>query len=79
VFQREEMTPGASAAIAAAQVKGSRDEASVVGRTLFLRTPDGLGRSELAVMLARSGGQAGGTARNWTTITRLIAILDETV
>jgi uncharacterized protein (DUF1697 family) len=43
--------------------------------TLFLRTPDGLGRSELAVQLARSG-QAVGTARNWATVTRLLAMLD---
>jgi uncharacterized protein (DUF1697 family) len=79
VFRREEMTPGAIAAIAAAQqaarAKGSRDEVIIVGRTLFLRTPDGLGRSELAVQLARSG-QAAGTARNWATVTRLMAMLD---
>lgn len=80
VFRREEMAPGAIAAIAAAQqaarAKGSRDEAIVAGRTLFLRTPDGLGRSELAAQLARSGGQAAGTARNWATVTRLMAMLD---
>jgi uncharacterized protein (DUF1697 family) len=79
VFRREEMTPGALAAIAAAQeaarAKGSRDEAIVVGRTLFLRTPGGLGRSELAVQLARASGLAAGTARNWATVTRLMAML----
>lgn len=83
VFRREEMTPGAVAAIAAAQesarAKGSRDEAVVIGRTLFLRTPDGLGRSELAAQLARSSGQAAGTARNWATVTRLMAMLDPAV
>jgi uncharacterized protein (DUF1697 family) len=80
VFRREEMTPGAITAIAAAQqsarAKGSRDEAIVVGRTLFLHTPDGLGRSELAIQLARSSGQTAGTARNWATVTRLMAMLD---
>lgn len=80
VFRREEMGPDAVAAIAAAQQraqdKGSRDEAVVIGRTLFLRTPGGLGRSELATQLARSGGQAAGTARNWATVTRLMAMLD---
>lgn len=74
------MTPGAIAAIAAAQqaarAKGSREEALAAGRTLFLRTPDGLGRSELAAQLARSGGQVAGTARNWATATRLMAMLD---
>lgn len=80
VFRREEMAPGAIAAVAAAQqaaqAKGSRDEAIVIGRTLFLRTPGGLGRSELAVQLARTGDRAAGTARNWATVTRLMAMLD---
>lgn len=80
VFRRDEMTRGAIAAIAAAQqtarAKGSRDEAVVAGRTLFLRTPDGLGRSELAAQLARSAGQVAGTARNWATVTRLMTMLD---
>jgi uncharacterized protein (DUF1697 family) len=79
VFRREEMTADAIAAIAAAQrsarARGSRDEAVVVGRRLFLRTPDGIGRSELAVQLARFSGQAAGTARNWATVTRLMAML----
>jgi uncharacterized protein (DUF1697 family) len=73
------MTADAIAAIAAAQrsarARGSRDEAVVVGRRLFLRTPDGIGRSELAVQLARFSGQAAGTARNWATVTRLMAML----
>ena len=80
MFRRQEMTPDAIAAIAAAQrsarANGSRDEAIVVGRTLFLHTPDGLGRSELAIQLARSSGQAAGTVRNWATVTRLMAMLD---
>jgi uncharacterized protein (DUF1697 family) len=85
VFRREDMSPEEIAAIAAAQQrvgsKGSRDEATVVGRTLFLRTPDGLGRSELAAQLARSrtvmGTGTAGTARNWATVTRLLALLDD--
>jgi uncharacterized protein (DUF1697 family) len=80
VFRRQEMTPDVIAAITAAQrsatAKGSQDEAIVVGRTLFLHTPDGIGRSELAVQLARSSGQPAGTARNWATVTRLMAMLD---
>jgi uncharacterized protein (DUF1697 family) len=80
VFRRAEMTPDAVAAVAAAQhaarAKGSQDEAIVVGRTLYLRTPGGLGRSELAARLARPGGQAdAGTARNWATVTRLLDML----
>lgn len=80
VFRRLDLAPEAIAAVQGAQdrarAKGSRDEAVPVGRTLFLWTPDGLGRSELATQLARSGVQADGTARNWATVTRLAAMLD---
>jgi uncharacterized protein (DUF1697 family) len=80
VFRREELSPEGIAAIAVAQerarAKGSRDQAVVVGRTLFMRTPDGLGRSELAAQLARSAAQAVGTARNWATVNRLMTMLE---
>ncbi len=80
VFRRLDLAPGAIAAVERAQqrarAKGSRDEAVPVGRALFLRAPDGLGRSELAAQLGRSGVPADGTARNWTTVTRLMALLD---
>jgi uncharacterized protein (DUF1697 family) len=57
--------------------KGSRDTARVLGRTVFLHTPDGYGRSELAALLA-SGRSIGatGTARNWATVTKLHAMCD---
>jgi uncharacterized protein (DUF1697 family) len=68
------------AALQAAQqragAKGSADELTVVGRTVYLRTPDGMGRSELAAQLARSPRTAAGTARNWTTVVSLMALLD---
>jgi len=57
--------------------KGSRDEVTLVGRAVFLHTPDGFGRSELARLLSRSGGpmsvKSAGTARNWATVTKLLA------
>jgi uncharacterized protein (DUF1697 family) len=60
-----------------AAAKGGHDEATVVGRTLFLHTPDGYGRSELAARLARARGPAAeGTARNWATVTKLLALCD---
>lgn len=64
-----------AAAVAAAQSSGSRDEAVVVGRTLYVHTPDGFGRSQLAARLAASSAQASGTARNWATVTKLMALL----
>jgi uncharacterized protein (DUF1697 family) len=79
VFYRAPMTDETIAAVAGAeqkaQAKGSRDEAAVVGCTLFMRTPDGLGRSELAAQLARSVTKTAGTARNWATVNRLLEML----
>jgi uncharacterized protein (DUF1697 family) len=61
-----------------AAAKGSRDEAQYVGHALFLHTPDGFGRSELAALLARSSGpmsaRGAGTARNWATVTKLLEL-----
>jgi len=49
----------------------------VVGHTLFLHTPDGYGRSELAVRLGRARGAGTvGTARNMATVTKLLALCD---
>ena len=56
--------------------KVGRDEAEIIGRTLYLHTPDGFGRSELAKVLSRPGGPAEGTARNWATVTTLLAMCD---
>ncbi|MGH9093761.1 MAG: DUF1697 domain-containing protein [Acidimicrobiales bacterium] len=78
IFRTEKFGPKDRTALAAAEKKahdkGSHDEACVVGRTLFLHTPGGLGRSELAAQLSRSS--TGGTARNWATVAKLLAMLD---
>ena len=80
VFHRAEVGPEHVAAVAAAVRRardtGSRDDAAVVGRTLFLRTPDGYGRSDLAAQLTRSSAATAGTARNWSTVTKLMDMLD---
>jgi uncharacterized protein (DUF1697 family) len=61
-----------------AQAQGSRDEAQLLGRTVYLHTPDGYPRSELRRFLARAGGPTSaslaGTARNWTTVSTLVAL-----
>lgn len=61
-----------------ARRKGGRDAAKIVGRTLFLHTPDGFGRSELAALLSRDSrlSSAGSTARNWATVTKLLAMCE---
>lgn len=62
----------------AATAKGSRDRARYVDDVLYLHTPDGLGRSELAARLSRAKGPltttGAGTARNWATVTKLLGL-----
>jgi uncharacterized protein (DUF1697 family) len=81
VFCRDEIDSNdadqVATAVQRARATGSRDDAVVVGRTLYLRTPDGMGRSDLAAQLARSRVQNAGTARNWATVTKLMAMLRE--
>jgi uncharacterized protein (DUF1697 family) len=79
VFFSERPGPQLLQSIATAEKQaaemGSRDELTVVGRTLFLHTPEGYGRSDLAARLNRaSGGAAAGTARNWATVTKLFSL-----
>lgn len=74
-----ELVDGVAAAQREAARNGSRDSARVVGRAVFVHTPDGYGRSELAAAVARrtDGSSRGvsGTARNWATVTRLLKLL----
>ena len=80
VFRRAELTEAEQAKVAEAaeraEAKGCQDEAVIVGRTMFLHTPDGLGRSELSAQLARTAASKTGTARNWATVHKLRAMLD---
>ncbi len=76
--------PGMADRLAQAQQqaaeKGSRDTVTLVGRAVFLHTPDGFGTSELAKLLGRAGGplsaKGAGTARNWATVTKLLELCD---
>jgi uncharacterized protein (DUF1697 family) len=63
-----------AAAVEQAAAKGARDDARIVGRTLYLHTPDGYGRSDLAARVVRATPE--GTARNWATVTKLLALLE---
>jgi uncharacterized protein (DUF1697 family) len=73
-----ELTARLDAAVAQSAAKGFRDEIRVIGRTLYLHTPEGYGNSDLAAALMRivSSPKAGttGTARNWATMTKLLAL-----
>jgi uncharacterized protein (DUF1697 family) len=63
-------------ALERAAARGCTDEAAVAGRAIYLHTPDGIGRSELAVQLGRV--HKAGTARNWATVTKLMGMLEAT-
>jgi uncharacterized protein (DUF1697 family) len=66
------------AARAKSAAAGGTDRVTAVGRTLYLHTPDGYGRSVLAEALLRivSSPKSGatGTARNWATMTKLLEL-----
>jgi uncharacterized protein (DUF1697 family) len=67
---------GVEAAVHRFAQRGSRDTAQVIGRTIFLHTPDGFGRSDLGLLI--TGPKAPGspelttTARNWATVLKLL-------
>ncbi len=71
------------AAFAAAAARGARDSVRAAGRTLYLHTPDGFGTSEVSEATMKfvgtpKAGLAGvvGTARNWATVSKLLALCD---
>ena len=81
IFLSEPPTPTTADALADALRKvegaGSRDSAQLIGHTVYLHTPDGFGRSKLAELIVQSGRpELNGTARNWATVTKLLAMLD---
>ena len=63
-----------------AAAKGSPDTVTQVGRAVYLHTPGGFGRSELASLLGKAGGpmsaKGAGTARNWATVAKLLGLCD---
>jgi len=48
-----------------------------IGRELYAWHPDGVGRSKLAAFMSGRGLGVTATARNWTTVTRLLEMSDE--
>jgi uncharacterized protein (DUF1697 family) len=78
-------TPEALVEIAAregaAAAKGGSDSVRVIGRVAYLHTPNGFGTSDLAKTLTagRSNPLADGTARNWATVSALLALCEADV
>ncbi|MEU7240884.1 DUF1697 domain-containing protein [Streptomyces sparsogenes] len=52
------------------------DEFRLSGREIYLRTPGGIGRSKLAEKVTRVRLGVTATARNWNTVTKLLALAD---
>ncbi len=48
-----------------------------IGRELYAWHPDGVGRSKLAALMSGKGLGVTATARNWTTVTRLLEMADD--
>jgi uncharacterized protein (DUF1697 family) len=70
------------AADKAAADKGGHDAVTATGPALYVHTPDGFGRSELATATFRIIGPPGkssvaATARNWATCAKLLSLCDE--
>ena len=81
----EDLLARMAAAESAAAAKGSRDTVRVVGRALFMHTPDGYGNSDLAQAVFRiisapakqKKQDLAATARNWATSTKLLSLCEE--
>ena len=54
-----------------------KEQVAHIGREFYAWHPDGVGRSKLAALMSGKGLGVTGTARNWTTVTRLLEMADE--
>ena len=53
------------------------EQVVVSGREIYSWHPDGLQRSPLAKLLAKTAAKASATNRNWRTVTKLLELVDE--
>ncbi|MBV8216829.1 MAG: DUF1697 domain-containing protein [Solirubrobacterales bacterium] len=74
-FCNGEPDPKAVEKVAAAAAPSEKLVA--VGRELYAWHPDGVGRSKMWTKLAGTGLGVRATARNWTTVTKLLEMADE--
>jgi uncharacterized protein (DUF1697 family) len=74
-FLDEELAQGTVKELAGLAVDGERFVA--VGRELYAWHPDGVARSRLWARLAGQGLGVTATARNWTTVTSLLALAND--
>jgi uncharacterized protein (DUF1697 family) len=67
--------PGLREALSEAALEPER--VVVRGREAYAWHPNGVGRSKLAALLAGNGLGVTATSRNWTTVTKLLALAEE--
>jgi len=68
--------PAPNAREAILRIKPDPEELRVAGRELYIYFPDRIGRSKLPPLLDRILKNSG-TARNWNTVTRLLAMAEK--
>ena len=69
--------PGAEARSALADFKAYPEELHLIGRELYIYFPDGAGRSKLPWAKAEQWLKTAGTARNWNSVTKMLAMAEE--
>jgi uncharacterized protein (DUF1697 family) len=74
-FLSAELSPEVIATLEADATASERFVVS--GREVYAWTPDGVARSKLWARLAGKSLGVTATARNWTTVTSLLALADE--
>jgi uncharacterized protein (DUF1697 family) len=72
-----ERAPGAEAIRKLEAAAAGKEQVVSRGRELYAWHPDGVGRSKLAALMSGKGLGVTATARNWTTVTKLLAMADE--
>ena len=69
--------PGADARHKVRQIKADPEEIHIDGREMFIYYPIGIGQSQLSMAPVERALKTPGTARNWNTVTKLLAIAEE--
>ena len=67
--------PGAAVREAVLSLRADPEEVHMHRRELYIYFPDGMGRSKLVPVLSRALKNTG-TARNWNTVTKLLAMAE---
>ena len=72
-----EAPPGADVVRKLEATAAGKEQVVHIGRELYAWHPDGVGRSKLAALMSGKGLGVTATARNWTTVTRLLEMADK--